>query len=381
MAIKVSGTTVIDNSRNINAGIVTASSIDVPPTVLTFSPTDGSSDNSESTNIVLTYSATVLKGSGNITFKEGSASGTTLSTIAVSSGEVSISGAEVTINPSSNLPTGKDIYVVIDEDAFVNSALNSGTEELTTYNFSTGRISTTAFSPSDGATAQGVDTNIVITFSENIAKGSGNILIRSGSASGTIQQTIDVTSGAVSVSGTQATINPPSDLEYLTHTYIVVGQGCFTNTDGDTNSGNAEINDYNFQTMPAVQLGDEFEGGNLICCSSGTYWISAPKAAEVRRSWYQRYDAVTRAQAVSGCSGWFIPTCSFLATPAYNCRNYWEQVATVHNLDEYWSNQTAGNHPRHGGMAWGNRFSDGANPGRQLQQHQQNVRAFRQVSY
>ena len=80
MAIKVSGTTVIDNSRNINAGIVTASSIDVPPTVLTFSPTDGSSDNSESTNIVLTYSATVLKGSGNIQSTLKTSTGTQAST-------------------------------------------------------------------------------------------------------------------------------------------------------------------------------------------------------------------------------------------------------------------------------------------------------------
>ena len=335
MAIKVSGVNVIDNERNANVGILTATSIDVPPTVLTFSPTDGSSDNSESTNIVLTYSATLTKGSGNITFKEGSASGTTLSTIAVSSGEVSISGAEVTINPSSNLPTGKDIYVVIDEGAFVNSALNSGTDELNTYNFSTGRISTTNFSPSDGATELLVTSNIVITFSENIAKGTGDILIKSGSASGTTLQTIDVTSGAVSVSGTQATINPPSDLAFETDQYIVIPAGAFTNTDGDANSGNALINTYNFTTEPNIPpLGNAFEGGYLICCSSSTLWIVSCSQYEVTRQWFERNDASSRA-TLSGCSGWFIPTCAQLKNPGYQCRTHWDSYCTNRG---YWSN-------------------------------------------
>ena len=55
MAIQVSGTTVIDNDRNFNVGVVTATSLDVPPQAITFSPTDGSSDNNVDTNIVITF--------------------------------------------------------------------------------------------------------------------------------------------------------------------------------------------------------------------------------------------------------------------------------------------------------------------------------------
>ena len=65
------------------------------------------------TNIVFTFNATVSKGSGNITLRNGSALELFIETIAVSSGNVSISGSQVTINPSSDLPTGKDIYVVV----------------------------------------------------------------------------------------------------------------------------------------------------------------------------------------------------------------------------------------------------------------------------
>ena len=88
MAIKVSGTVVIDNERNANAGVVTATSLSVNPIPITFSPTDASSDVSLTSNIVITYNANIAKGSGNITLKDGSASGNVIETIAVSSGSV-----------------------------------------------------------------------------------------------------------------------------------------------------------------------------------------------------------------------------------------------------------------------------------------------------
>ena len=328
MAIKVSGTVVIDNDRNANAGIVTATSLDIDPLPITFSPTDGSSDVSLTSNIVITYNASVAKGSGNITLREGSASGTVIETIAVSSGSVTLSAAQVTINPS-DFPTGKDIYVVIDEGAFVQSQTDLGGSSplLNTYNFTTGPITTSSFSPSDGATNQTISTNIVITFSENISKGSGNITLRAGSASGTVRQTIDVTSGAVSVSGTQATINPPSDLQYSEDTYVVVDAGCFRNSDGDVASGNAIINTYNFTTEAELSLGDAHEGGYLICCSSNNYWIVAPNSAHVIRSWYDRSHSNTRAQQVSGCSGWFVPTVSQLYNPGYICKEHWDPAS------------------------------------------------------
>ena len=336
MAIKVSGTNVIDNQRNFNVGIVTATSLDVPPQAITFSPTDGSSDNNVDTNIVITYNTNVQKGSGNITLRDGSASGTALQTIAVSSGTVSISGGAVTINPASDLPTGKDIFVVIDDGAFEGTSLGSGTDELNTYNFTTGPITTTAFSPSDGATGQSVTTNIAIYFSENITKGSGNITLRAGSASGTIRQTIDVTSGAVTLgSGGNAHIafiNPPSDLAYETDTYIVVDAGCFRNADGDVASGNAIINTYNF-TTESETLGSSQYGGVIICAASSIYWVISPDATEVGRAWNSRNDAVTTANSNAACGDWFIPSCGQLQNPGHACRTYWN-----FNGPYYWSN-------------------------------------------
>ena len=343
MAIKVSGTVVVDNDRNINAGILTATSLDIDPLPITFSPTDGSSDVSLTSNIVITYNASIAKGSGNITLRDGSASGTVIETIAVSSGSVTLSGAQVTINPS-DFPTGKDIYVVIDDGAFVqsNTELGGSSPLLNTYNFTTGPITTSSFSPTDGATGQSVSTNIVITFSENISKGSGNITLRAGSASGTIRQTIDVTSGAVSVSGTQATINPPSDLQYEEDTYVVVDAGCFRNSDGDVASGNAIINTYNFTTESDVPpLGQSYGGGTLVRCSGGTLFVIAPDSTEVESAWWNRNNAVTCANANAACGDWFVPTMSHWSNPGWQCRTYWY----THSFPgRYWSNNdTSGN--------------------------------------
>jgi methionine-rich copper-binding protein CopC len=378
MAIKVSGTVVIDNDRNANCGVITATSMDITPAPITFSPTDGSTGNAIGDNIVITYNSSLSKGTGNITLKSGSASGSTIETIAVSSGNVSVSNAQVTINPSSDLPRGTDVFVVIDDEAFKhsNTALTGGTKPLTTYNFVTEGTGVTGFSPSDGATGVAVDSNIVLTFNENIAKNTGaskNITIRSVSASGTVQQTISVDNAAVSVSGTQATINPPSNLAFETDTYIVVDADSFRISGiDDENSGNAVINTYNFTTAPNVPpLGSAHEGGYLICCSSSVLWIVAPSSTEVQRTWYNRNDAVTTANANASCGDWFIPNRAQLTNPGFNCRTYWDNHSTI----LYWSSSEYNSqHACHVRFTTGGSSYAG-------KQHTHRARAFRQVSY
>ena len=389
MSIQVSGVNVIDDDRNANVGIVTATSLDVPPSVVSFSPTDGSSDVSLTSNIVITFNATVEKGSGNITLREGSASGTVIETIAVSSGSVSISGGAVTINPS-DFSTGKDIYVVVDDGAFTSAALGSGTELINTYNFTTGPITTSSFSPSDGATGQSVSTNIVITFSENISKGSGNITLKAGNPStGTVRQTIDVTSGAVSVSGTQATINPPSDLQFEEDTYVVVDAGCFRNSDGDVASGNAIINTYNFTTESDVPpLGGAYGGGYLLCCSGGNLWIIAPAGTLCESSWWQRNQTVNCANANAACGDWFVPTVAQWKNPGWQCRAYWDSGFGDWPT-YYWANSdTSGSSlpttanpasPTQG--CWVNLEPTECYCGSIHKSNQRKVRAFRCVSY
>jgi hypothetical protein len=203
-----------------------------------------------------------------------------------------------------------------------------------------------SFSPSDGATEVSTGTNIVITFNQLIVKGTGNITLRDGSAGGTVLQTINVTSGNVTISGGVATIDPPSTLPSNTNVYVVVDAGAFVSGVG---GNNAIINTYDFTTL-ALALGDAFEGGFLICCSGSVYWIVAPNTSEVSRTWYLRNDANTRAQQVSGCTGWFVPTRPQLQNPGYTCRTFWDSFSSA----SYWSSTEV-----YSTLACGMRFSNG----------------------
>jgi Ca2+-binding RTX toxin-like protein len=92
------------------------------PVQIGSSPTDGQGSVAVTDNIVLTFSETVTKGSGNVVIYN--ADGSKFATIAVSSSQVSVSGATITIDPSSNLAAGKGYYVNYDKGAFKDAAGN-----------------------------------------------------------------------------------------------------------------------------------------------------------------------------------------------------------------------------------------------------------------
>ena len=267
MAIKNSGTTVIDDSRNINAGIGTFTSLDITPEVLTFSPADGATGVETNTDIVITFNLNVRKGSGNITLRNSSGIGTTISTIGVTSSSVTISGAEVTIDPPSYLPNDTDVYVVVDDGAFETTGTSSGNDLINTYNF----------------------------------------------------------------------------------------------------------------TTKSLELGDAFEGGFLICCSSNVYWIVSPFCTEVSRAWSARTDANTRAQDVSGCTGWFTLSIALYDNPFYACRTHIDEYS-FGNADacRYWANDSGNS----GDKCF---FHISQNQSKSCSQHNPSVvmrsRAMRCVSY
>ena len=196
------------------------------------------------------------------------------------------------------------------------------------------------FSPAIGATAVTPSSNIIITFNAGVTTGTGNITLRSGSAGGTAFSTIGVSSTSVSISGGAVTIDPPSNIGYSTTTFVVVDAGAFSGL--TTTSLSALINTYSFTTAaePVLALGDSYEGGFLICKASPIRWVVSPRSAEVSRTFYCRGDAITTAQSVSGCTGWFVPTCSQLYTPGYSCRSFWGP-SPCYSSTAYWSSTEA----------------------------------------
>lgn len=382
MSIKISGSTIIDDSRNIvNAGIVTATSFSgdgsgltgvgvgtedninttgiitastisanefigtgdkliFSPTITSFSPTDGATGVSalSSPNIVITYDQPIGFGTtGTITLRTVSAGGTIVESYEVGvSTRATISNQTLTIDPTNNFDYNQEYYVVLPAGSVKNN-VGGNSAALSTYNFSTEADPiVTSVQPSFGSTSVARDTNIVFTFDKNIRAGVGTITLRTVSAGGTITESYDVTSSnRLTFSTNTLTIDPTSDLAYSTNYYVVVPD--------DAVAGYAGTDTYNFTTKDIpTTLGASYEGGYAICISGGTVWVVAPSSTEVSRSWYSSNQAVTTAQAYAACGDWFLPTYGQLQNPGYTCNTYWDSCSSAF----YWSstefNNTAG---------------------------------------
>ena len=129
-------------------------------------------------------------------------------------------------------------------------------------------------SPANNATEIEVDSNIVLNFSEPVDAESGNIVIYKESDDSVIE-TIDVTSGQVTGSGTnQITINPSSDLTSNTTFYIQIAATAFDDASGNSYAGINDKTSLRFSTAPDYvtdNLVFHIDAANTSCYSgSGT---------------------------------------------------------------------------------------------------------------
>jgi len=110
-----------------------------------------------------------------------------------------------------------------------------------------------SFSPTDEATAVPVGSNIVVTFSEAIQRGTGNIALRATTAGGAtiITPPYNVASSTnISISGNALTIDPSSDL-YPGAVYTVeFAAGTIKDLDGNNYAGTTS---YNFVTATTAK--------------------------------------------------------------------------------------------------------------------------------
>ena len=104
------------------------------------------------------------------------------------------------------------------------------------------------YSPEGLTVGAAITTNITITFDQNIefSNPSGTIELRSGSATGTVEESFTTgSSPQVTISGNTLTINPSSDLGGSTKHYVILPSVGIANTYGKLFAGS---NDYNFTT-------------------------------------------------------------------------------------------------------------------------------------
>ena len=112
----------------------------------------------------------------------------------------------------------------------------------------------TSVSPADNSTGVAPSSNLVLTFSETVLPGSGNIVIRN--SNGTIAQSIPVTNtNQVSFSGNQVTINPSSNLAAGSGYYVNIASGVIRDVAGNNYAGISNSTSFNFTTDASVSGG------------------------------------------------------------------------------------------------------------------------------
>ncbi|MEG3838139.1 Ig-like domain-containing protein, partial [Microcoleus sp. Z1_C3] len=222
------------------------------PTAASFTPADNATSVAVAANLVVTLSEAVQKGTGNIVIKK--TDGTVVETIDVTSANVTVTGSSVTINPTANLVEGTDYYVEIAAGAIKDLAGNNyaGLVDPTAWNFTTVADTTpptaASLTPADNATSVAVAADLVVTLSEAVQKGTGNIVIKKVSDNSVVE-TIDVTSANVTVAGSSVTINPTANLVEGTDYYVEIAAGAIKDLAGNNYAGLVDPTAWNFTTV------------------------------------------------------------------------------------------------------------------------------------
>ena len=218
------------------------------PVVITLSP-DNVMGVTVTTDLVITFDENVFLNTGNITIYDSNTD-SIYETIAI--GSVNITSNVVTINPVTNLNGLTGYHVLIDSAALEDGLGNAygGITDVNEWTFITADVSAplvNSLTPEDDEFDVDTSANLVITFNENVVKGSGNIIITNATTSSQ-HESIDVTSGQVTISSNVVTINPSVNFDGETDYYVLVDNGAFQDTEANDFGGIIETTDWNFTT-------------------------------------------------------------------------------------------------------------------------------------
>ena len=195
-----------------------------------------------------------------LTFTYGADFGGTLEYVIVANGVSPTTGwanAPATTVQSSNLTANAtgDLYVRVKAVSGVSNA-SSAQKALETLVVGAAAADTTAPTLSSSSPAStdrniAVGSNIVLTFSENIARGTGSITIKKHSDDTTVELFNVATSSQITVSGAVLTIDPTVSLANSTDFYVLIEAGAITDISGNAYAGIADKEVLRFATAAA----------------------------------------------------------------------------------------------------------------------------------
>ncbi|HYH18863.1 MAG TPA: Ig-like domain-containing protein [Azospirillum sp.] len=223
--------------------------------VLSSTPADDGTDVAVTNNIVLQFSTNVLGSDGSITLKRASDGSTVETFTASNTARVTVSGSQVTIDPTSPLDGGVAYYLEIASDAITDSAgyFYEGMSGSTELNFTTATPDLTApdlssSTPADDAASVAIGADLVLTFSETVQGSDGSITLKRQSDGSTIETFTADSSSRVTFNGSQVTIDPTADLDYSTAYYLEIDSGAIVDSAGNHYAGFSGSTQLNFTT-------------------------------------------------------------------------------------------------------------------------------------
>ena len=242
------------------------------PTIASRTPDVGAANVSINPSFSITFDENIVAGAGTVRlFKENGAAD-----ISVPISAVAISVKTASFTATAPLENSATYYVLVDVDAFVDVATPTpnafvGISSETAWTFTTAAVDVTSpvatLSPADDGEGVLVTANLVITYDEPVAAGSGIInLYKTGTG---LIQAFNVPAD-VTVSGTTLTLNPTALLEPNTSYHLEVPAGVVTDTSPNLNPSTVITapTGWNFTTrpLPSIVINQYYEGsgtGNL----------------------------------------------------------------------------------------------------------------------
>ena len=282
----------IGSTDSVNTtGIITASAfygsaagLSFPPVATTFTPANATAIGATTgQSVTIKFDQAMIRGTGTITLRKTTADGSIHQSIdAATSGSITFNDDQTAVLFSlSTLDYNFVYYLVVPSGALKNAKGDSWTG-TSVYSF---KAPDPVLSQFAGEEAVNVSTtsDIVLKFDQAVQKGTGDIEIRTGSASGSIAETVDVTSANVCIcygggfGCDVVTINPTSNLPSNSDVYTVIPAGSFKNyVDGDYAGTSSKF----FTTTPCLGDTDLYWGGLYIGANGNNRFLLSPYCTE-----------------------------------------------------------------------------------------------------
>jgi photosystem II stability/assembly factor-like uncharacterized protein len=228
-----------DFSGGTSWTFTTGAAIDgTPPGISTLSPLDNAIGVGVTSNLTATFSETIFGVASKVVTVKRTLDNTIFESYTLPSGNVIVSGNTVVINPTAILANSTGYYINIEAGAFEDAAGNdfAGITNNSVWNFTTLDTSpptVVSFSPTDNSTGVAVNSNLVITFSEDVNPVATKIIRTYRLADNEPLETITLPDARVMISGSTVTINPSIDFLASTEYSVIVETGAFEDAAGN----------------------------------------------------------------------------------------------------------------------------------------------------